>query len=406
MSRRSWNLFNLLAAVLLAAPVAAQDPVTPPSGPPAATTPLKPAPPSNQSEAGRFLDESRKAAERLQGLSDGTIKLGGSEPSPVKPAADTDAKNHDEMDAAKKVFEAMGRKTIGLTGMQTLASVEQKLGELLPGFQPAPASANDVDRVKTVEEAVKKLGPEARARVEGISADFALDRRIGQLSTILGVHEADLEHAQRTQRSWFQWGVIGGLILLAVGGFLVTRVRHRTKSVVAGERDASAPAAVSSPADLQPAEPAKVGPVAPATPARKAYRLFISFSSSDLDFVQHQLAPALREAGHEPWFSKVSIRPSDEWERSILAALRECDWFLVVMSPNALKSKWVQLEVHWATEHREGRILPLMLERCDPWQLHMKLGNLQHVNCARSSEAMAEIVRLIEAKEAERAAAC
>src|SRR5205085_451232 len=65
---------------------------------------------------------------------------------------------------------------------------------------------------------------------------------------------------------------------------------------------------------------------------------------------------------------------------SIREGLRNCDWFLVVLSPNSVGSKWVRREVHWAMERREGHVVPVLIEDCMPEDLHLGLFPIQLVD--------------------------
>ena len=126
--------------------------------------------------------------------------------------------------------------------------------------------------------------------------------------------------------------------------------------------------------------PPTPGPILPSVDKPESNQVFISYSHSDVAFVQGEIVPLLRSAGFKPWFSVDSIRGADRWERSILEGLQGSQWFTVIMSPNAIKSEWVRLEVHWASEHRQGRIIPIMMSDCNPWAVHMRLGYLQYVD--------------------------
>lgn len=108
-------------------------------------------------------------------------------------------------------------------------------------------------------------------------------------------------------------------------------------------------------------------------------KVFISHGSADREFVETEIVRVLSERGFEPWYSKTSIHSSTEWEREIRKGLNECEWFLVVISAHAIASKWVKAEVDWAMEHRWGRIAPVLVERCDPGELHLKLPQIQHI---------------------------
>src|SRR4051794_39829313 len=92
---------------------------------------------------------------------------------------------------------------------------------------------------------------------------------------------------------------------------------------------------------------------------------FLSHSSRDRAFVAH-LAAVLRSHGVRYWYSTTSIAAGQRWHDEIGAALKRCDWFLVVVSANAGKSKWVKRELTFAlTDDRyEDRIVPLIIEAC------------------------------------------
>src|SRR5690348_15642666 len=102
-------------------------------------------------------------------------------------------------------------------------------------------------------------------------------------------------------------------------------------------------------------------------------RVFLSHSAKDRGFVEGELLPMLRQRGIETWYAPTDIRTAEEWERMIVRGLELCDWFLVVLSENAAMSKWVKAEVHWAFEHRDGRIIPLFLRNCNPDAIHLRL---------------------------------
>jgi hypothetical protein len=109
-------------------------------------------------------------------------------------------------------------------------------------------------------------------------------------------------------------------------------------------------------------------------------RIFISYSSKDLEFVQARLIPLFDELGMVAWCSATDIRMAADWERQIRTALAQADWFVVVLSPDAQASEWVQAETHWALEHKRGRVIPVMARGCTPEEIHLKLGTLQYID--------------------------
>src|SRR5215208_4507814 len=107
---------------------------------------------------------------------------------------------------------------------------------------------------------------------------------------------------------------------------------------------------------------------------------FISHATADRSFVQTQLLGLLNAIGTETWFSVESISTAADWERSILSGLESCDWFMLVMSTSALNSRWVKDELHWAIDNRPERIIPVLVERCEPAAFHIGLRRLQYVD--------------------------
>lgn len=109
-------------------------------------------------------------------------------------------------------------------------------------------------------------------------------------------------------------------------------------------------------------------------------KIFISHSNRDRAFVESTIIPVLYKHDIDTWYSKADIITADEWESSIKQGLRTCDWFMVIMGPNAVASEWVKDEVHWAVRYRPGRIIPILFEECDPIAIHIRLARIQHVD--------------------------
>ena len=109
-------------------------------------------------------------------------------------------------------------------------------------------------------------------------------------------------------------------------------------------------------------------------------KVFISHSSGDREFVTGELRPLLQSHDIEAWCSEVDIESAEDWERSIRVGLNTSSWFLVVLTPNAVTSRWVKAEVQWACTNRWNRIISLRLTDCRPDQLHLQLPLVQSVD--------------------------
>jgi hypothetical protein len=80
-----------------------------------------------------------------------------------------------------------------------------------------------------------------------------------------------------------------------------------------------------------------------------------------------RIAGVLRDHGVPAFFSPSDLIGAQQWQNEILAALQRCDWFLVLLSPDAIESMWGRRETSYALNDRryENRIVPLRYRECD-----------------------------------------
>ncbi len=97
-------------------------------------------------------------------------------------------------------------------------------------------------------------------------------------------------------------------------------------------------------------------------------RIFISHSSKDLHFV-HRLAHDLQQVlGNEQavWYDAYNLNGGDEWWPKIVEEMQRCTTFLVVLSPNAINSKWVddEITIAWVLKNSPARVhlIPLLYQ--------------------------------------------
>src|SRR5215217_4059090 len=90
-------------------------------------------------------------------------------------------------------------------------------------------------------------------------------------------------------------------------------------------------------------------------------QIFISYSRKDFVFVR-KLAGDLETAGYDVWWDVSDLRGGDDWMRIIPAAIETSDYFIAVLSPNAITSEWVKREYTQALSLRK-KIIPIMLAR-------------------------------------------
>jgi hypothetical protein len=114
---------------------------------------------------------------------------------------------------------------------------------------------------------------------------------------------------------------------------------------------------------------------------QKPAEAFLSHSSKNSSFAT-RLAKALAAASVPVFFSKKSIRGAQEWHDQIGIALKRCNWFLLVLSPHSVKSKWVKHELLYALQSNRYRekIVPCLYRNCKPENLSWTLDQFQRVD--------------------------
>jgi hypothetical protein len=84
-------------------------------------------------------------------------------------------------------------------------------------------------------------------------------------------------------------------------------------------------------------------------------RIFVSYASADRAFAE-RLVGDLQSAGAEVWWDVSGIDQGD-FLGKINAALQQCQWLVLVLTPNAVASKWVNIEVNAAIHRRESGLM-------------------------------------------------
>jgi serine/threonine protein kinase len=91
--------------------------------------------------------------------------------------------------------------------------------------------------------------------------------------------------------------------------------------------------------------------------------VFISHADIDSDFAL-QLAESLEANQIGVWLDKKDLSPGQIWEKAIRKAIQETDKFLVLLSPEAVDSRYVQAEMDFALE-KEKPIIPIAHRPCE-----------------------------------------
>ena len=110
----------------------------------------------------------------------------------------------------------------------------------------------------------------------------------------------------------------------------------------------------------------------------KPAEVFLSHSHQDKKALE-KLAQTLVLHGVPVWYSESNIKGAQEWLDEIGEALERCDWFVVLLTPAAVNSKWVKRELTYALDEQryEGRIVPLLVKECEYKKLAWPLATMQ-----------------------------
>src|SRR6266571_4806323 len=107
------------------------------------------------------------------------------------------------------------------------------------------------------------------------------------------------------------------------------------------------------------------------TPSQPKHRIFISHSHIDNEFGTRLAQDLSRVLGDESavWYDVLGgLHGGDTWWEKILEELTARKVFIVVLSPEAMKSPWVRDEINLAWKQknsREGKqIIPLLYREC------------------------------------------
>ena len=120
-------------------------------------------------------------------------------------------------------------------------------------------------------------------------------------------------------------------------------------------------------------------------------QIFISYSRKDIGFVR-RLAGDLEKAGYDVWWDLTDLRGGDDWPRVIPAAIETSQYVIVVLSPNAAKSDWVEKEYTQALGFRK-KIIPIMLTSTT---IPFALNTINYVDF-RSDDYAANLKSLLDA---------
>jgi TIR domain len=119
----------------------------------------------------------------------------------------------------------------------------------------------------------------------------------------------------------------------------------------------------------------------PRKPRVAPTEVFISHSSKNAK-LRYRLNGVLAKHNVKSFVSKANIRGAQQWHDEIGTALRRCDWFLLVLSAQSVRSIWVKHELMYALQasRYRGRIIPILYRQCDKDALSWTLSSIEWID--------------------------
>lgn len=90
----------------------------------------------------------------------------------------------------------------------------------------------------------------------------------------------------------------------------------------------------------------------------KRLSIFISYSRQDKKLVD-QLAEILERGGQRTWIDR-DLMPGQRWKNELKQSIKECDAYLIALSPDALESTWCRWEYEEAVR-QDKPIFPVLV---------------------------------------------
>jgi internalin A len=95
----------------------------------------------------------------------------------------------------------------------------------------------------------------------------------------------------------------------------------------------------------------------------QAVKVFISYAHKDKSFAK-KLAGELENQAMKVWWDFDSLKGGQDWQKEIERGIKQCDFFLVALTKDAVESEWVGNEITYAS-NAQKTIIPLHLKKCE-----------------------------------------
>jgi hypothetical protein len=126
-------------------------------------------------------------------------------------------------------------------------------------------------------------------------------------------------------------------------------------------------------------------------------KVFLSHNSKDKDFAL-DISYKLIDQGIDVWLDKWEIYAGESLTDKISHGIREVNVFIIVISPNSMKSNWVKEELRMALNKRiqspDFKIIPILFKKCE---VHEFIKDYVYIDWTRNkTECFSELIKSIK----------
>lgn len=126
-------------------------------------------------------------------------------------------------------------------------------------------------------------------------------------------------------------------------------------------------------------------------------KVFISHASEDKNIIAKPLAEALRRAGIDIWYDEYVLEVGDSLTRCIEKGLTECNYGIVILSPNFLNKEWTERELAglFTKQKKDKKVILPILHNLSYQELAEKKPMLADLLSISSDVPFPELVKKI-----------
>ncbi len=123
--------------------------------------------------------------------------------------------------------------------------------------------------------------------------------------------------------------------------------------------------------------------------------VFITYARPEWQSIVVPMMALMQDAGLKVWVDQYLVQGGDDWMTAVEQALSECKLLVVVISPEALESRYVRLAYRYFF-NREKPIVPVLYAPVDELPLELKKHDILTYNSAERKSTFDTIIQEVK----------